>query len=451
MPLKAGSSQKTISKNIETELKAHPNMDPKQAAAIAYSKSREDSYDDDTGKTFKIYDKEESSRSHDINGWFEIKGNPISKVGVFPYSGAQIDSTLEPLRIYQVYRPEEELNNEETMNSFRLVPFTDDHAMLGSSKNNLIPAEEKGVHGVTGEEIFFDDGYLKANLKIFSEELADMIKNGKKELSIGYRCDYDYVPGIFKGQNYDMIQRKIRGNHIALVQEGRSGHDVAVLDKFVFTIDAKELQKMPAEKVVKEMEKKEVQDEEMSLESLGEKVLKLEKMLHEMLGERKETEDEEGEAKKELSSEAAKEGDTKDEEGEYLKFVNKQEVEDTEEEEELSQKEKGGETEKKEGDMSKPSDKKGMDAKSLFIEISKRDSLANRLSKHIGTFDHAEKTYKEVAKYGVKKLGLKCAVGHEISMLEGYLAAAKISPISKLAQDAAIKSNCVNAYLKGVK
>lgn len=42
MPLKSGSSQETISSNIATERRAHPSMDPKQAAAIAYSKARND-------------------------------------------------------------------------------------------------------------------------------------------------------------------------------------------------------------------------------------------------------------------------------------------------------------------------------------------------------------------------------------------------------------------------
>ena len=77
---------------------------------------------------------EVSARNYDANNWPEIKGNPLSKVGVFPYLGKQIDSSLEPDKVYMVYRPEEELSNPGCIESFKLIPWTDEHPsrLLGS-------------------------------------------------------------------------------------------------------------------------------------------------------------------------------------------------------------------------------------------------------------------------------------------------------------------------------
>jgi hypothetical protein len=36
--------------------------------------------------------------------------------------------------------------------------------------------------------------------------------------------------GIFEGKSYDGVMRNIKGNHVALVHEGRAGHDVKVAD-----------------------------------------------------------------------------------------------------------------------------------------------------------------------------------------------------------------------------
>src|SRR5271163_736671 len=191
MPLLSGSSKRVIGKNIGIEISA--GKPAAQAAAIAYSKAGKSNKDEDLGdlennSTVPEVVPIESSKNYDENGWPEIKGNPISKVGVFPYSGSQIGHPdLEPDKIYMVYRPESELADEGTINSFKLLPFTDEHAMLGSEDDGLTPAEKKGVHGTIGQDVYFEDGYLKANLKIFSEKVNELIKSGKKELSIGYR------------------------------------------------------------------------------------------------------------------------------------------------------------------------------------------------------------------------------------------------------------------------
>ena len=172
----------------------------------------------------------QDKKTIDNNGYWEYKHNPISKVGVFPYLGKQISPQLEPNKIYNVYRPAEELFKEETINSFKLIPFTNEHTMLGSG-DGLVPAEQKGIHGNTGEELEHNEDTLYSNIKVYSEELKDLIENGKKELSLGYYCKYDLQSGDYKGQHYDAIQRDIKGNHIALVDKGRMGSDVRVFDK----------------------------------------------------------------------------------------------------------------------------------------------------------------------------------------------------------------------------
>lgn len=166
----------------------------------------------------------------DDNGWWIIKDNPLSKVGIYPYLGKQIDDSLEPNKIYRVFRPAEELLNEETVKSFNLVPLVNDHEMLGK---DFKPAEEKGIDGIIYNPRVAHGDMLMGNIKIYSEKMMRDIKNGKKELSMGYTCTYDLTPGDWDGQHYDVVQRNLRGNHVALVDKGRMGSDVRVYDKHI--------------------------------------------------------------------------------------------------------------------------------------------------------------------------------------------------------------------------
>lgn len=360
----------------------------------------------------------ESFRIYDADGWPEIKENPITKVGIFQYSGSQISDALDPNQIFNVYRPAEELSRPETIESFKYKPLINEHAMLGSSKKGLTPAEEKGIEGVIGHDVKFDpkSGMLVGNLKIYSESMSEAIdQDGKKELSAGYYCDFVPEKGIYDGESYDFVQRNINGNHLALVWEGRSGPDVAVRDHMKFTCDTKELI----------MPDKEVKD-----------VIVLDA--------------------DESKTETQKEDKKAEDEANPDMFVRKEEVTDSDEEDDKKDSKKAEDSdEDKDDDKDKKSS--GMDEavirKNMFVEFAQRNALSEKLSNHIGTFDHAEMTLDEVAKYGVAKIAGRKSVKDSMSFLEGYFlgAQARISEPAKFAEDSKIESNCVDKFITGSK
>jgi hypothetical protein len=185
-------------------------------------------------------------REYDDNGWFEVLDNPISTVGVYQYNEASVIADGDPNKMVGVYRSAEELGNADTVNSFRLMPWTDDHpeALLGDESKGFVPAEKKGVHGVIGEKVYFDHPTLYGNLKIFSESLSGKLP-GKRELSCGYHCKFVRQDGVYEGQPYEYVQTRIRGNHISSVPAGRMGAAVAVQDAaepayLTFSLDMQE-------------------------------------------------------------------------------------------------------------------------------------------------------------------------------------------------------------------
>lgn len=421
MPLINSTSKEALSKNIETEVNA--GKDPKQAAAIAYAQGK-----DDQG----------SKRVTDVNGWYEVKNNPLSKEGVFGYTGASLGGAAEgyePDKIYQVYRPASELADPECINSFKLIPWVNDHTMLGASTKGLTPVERKGAEGVIGEDVYFKDGVLYGNIKVWSEQLADLIDEGKEELSCGYRCLYKKQSGVYNGIHYDVIQTRIRGNHLALVDEGRMGKEVAVMDSFKFTIDSKEIVKMPDEN----------KKAPMTLEELGGHVNKMMDMINTikgaqdaMIADKKAMDDKATADKKAMDDKAAADKKAKD-----------KKAKDDEEEMVGDKKAKDKDDDNDDDDSDEGEDKKGMDAKEVekfvgdslesfkkefLTEGSQRTDLANKLSAHVGTFDHADKSLKEIVEYGIEKLGITgVAKGQEKAALDGFF----------FAQDAIAKKSAV--------
>jgi hypothetical protein len=364
-----------------------------------------------------------SNRIPDRNGFIEIKDNPITKVGVFPYSGRTVRGD-DPNKIYMVYRPEEELNNPDTIASFRLLPLINDHPadLLGQQAMDKPNVDGKPAEGVIGEQVHFRDGYLLGNLKLYTDRINDAIDSGKRELSAGFRCLYEKASGVFDGVAYDYIQRNIRGNHLALVDAGRMGSDVAVLDHLTLTYDAKELFKM-ADEDNKDTTTAAATDEatgaEMTIAELSATVKTIVPALAEI--------------QKMLAGLASPPATTTvvDEADPNAALVA------------MDARIKALETENA---ALKANAGNAMDSKDVLALFAKREALYKGVSKHTGAFDYSAMDALDVAKYGIDKLGLgTVAAGHEITAIETYLAA-KDTP--SIAMDRkTTKANPITAYV----
>lgn len=171
-----------------------------------------------------------SVRSIDENGFMRIAISPFTKEQVAPYYGREIPGWeklgLDPEKTYMGYRPSEELQKAETIESINGIPVQFRHHPDFSDA----PAHETRV-GAAGTDAEWREPYLMNSLIIYDDKAKDVIKSGfMRELSLAYRYDPEFKAGEWNGKKYDFIMRNIRANHIALEEEGRAGADVLVYD-----------------------------------------------------------------------------------------------------------------------------------------------------------------------------------------------------------------------------
>lgn len=169
-----------------------------------------------------------SQRRIDENGFMHVTSSHISKETVNPYYGREIPDWqhlgLDPERIYQGYRSGEALAAAE--NTFNGLPLLQGHHV----EHAEAPQKEFRV-GSLGTDAVYAAPYLNNSLIITDAEAIRAIEQGESmELSAAYMYDADFTAGTFDGQPYDFVMRHIRGNHVALVPEGRAGADVVVAD-----------------------------------------------------------------------------------------------------------------------------------------------------------------------------------------------------------------------------
>jgi hypothetical protein len=141
----------------------------------------------------------------------------IARTGVQHYTAA--DGSIR-----REYRPETEVASPESLASFAGKAITLEHPPVLLDSANTKDYQV----GFSGTEVVYDNGFVRAVMTITDKEAIERIMRGDaKEVSAGYRVNYEAMPGVTDGgENYDGIQKEISGNHIAVVRRGRAGPQV---------------------------------------------------------------------------------------------------------------------------------------------------------------------------------------------------------------------------------
>lgn len=159
-------------------------------------------------------------------GFLICKNVPIAKVGTQQYLGEELGLEGYENVLVDVVRTEQEVFSPKTIASFEGKPFTDDHPEQSEfvTTENYKQYVKGHVTNVRRGEGDFSDKLL-ADIIVYDKTVIEEIESGRKrEISCGYGCDY----GI--NENGNILQINITGNHVALVNEGRAGHNVRILD-----------------------------------------------------------------------------------------------------------------------------------------------------------------------------------------------------------------------------
>lgn len=167
---------------------------------------------------------EVGDRSFTVDGYMIAKNSVLARVGVQPYLRRELG--LDGDGIIKLYRPPEEVFDADSLASFEHKPITIDHPMNGVNASNWAKLAKGEAVDIGRRE-----SLMTGTLIIKSGDAITAANNGKNQLSNGYSFHLDMTPGITPdGIAYDGVQRKIRGNHIAIVDSARCGSACKISD-----------------------------------------------------------------------------------------------------------------------------------------------------------------------------------------------------------------------------
>ena len=196
-------------------------------ATAEVTQSADSDFAQDTTPRSMTFDAAPSQRRKDENGFMHVDSSHITKEQVVKYYGREIpgwqELKLDPERLYNVYRPADEI--EKAAPTFDGLPLLLQHHLESADE----PQKEFRVGSISRP--VWNAPYLDCDLHITDGAAIDAIEHGDfKEISAAYLYDPVLERGTFDGDDYEIVMRNLRGNHVALVEKGRAGADVVVAD-----------------------------------------------------------------------------------------------------------------------------------------------------------------------------------------------------------------------------
>lgn len=158
-----------------------------------------------------------------------------ARIGIYDYLAHEVNAPadkFQPGSIVRVLRDEDEVFAKDSVASFLGKPITDDHPREGVTRDNYRDHARGTVMNALR-----DGDFLAFDLMLMDGEAIDKVDGGKRELSNGYSAQLDWTPGTHpRFGAYDAIQRQQRGNHVAIVKDGRAGPHCAIKDGESFAL-----------------------------------------------------------------------------------------------------------------------------------------------------------------------------------------------------------------------
>lgn len=140
----------------------------------------------------------------------------------------------------------EEIFSDRTIRSARSKPVTDDHPNEPVTLKN----HSRYAKGMSHIDATVRSLKLYVSLTITDEALIQKVRDGKREISIGFLSDVVAEQGTYNGETYQFVQRNLEINHIAIVEQGRAGPEVAIRsDSDAWQIEDKGGNTMPTYKI----------------------------------------------------------------------------------------------------------------------------------------------------------------------------------------------------------